>query len=386
MAPSPDLPRPTPARTLPRARTTGRFSRLGPERVDRPASTAGADLATSIEDAVTLRGELRSSGRPTGVTTGDLVTRPYPTDLALGAAARSPARWVWVTERMLVVQWHEPATMAPRTLLWNPSDHALADTTPARQRRPRPGRLGSRVHGTVLGHLRVLGIDPAEVDHIAFPDLQSQDLRRALGTTRPAPDLGASDAPVPGWFPRATLLVHRAEWDALAQLHPLQAPWYQPDAFRDLPADRIELLEGHVQLGPGVALLDTAGRTPGTCSLAVHADVGVWVSSANGVAAESWAPRASRIPGVRRYAVDHGQEVLPHRNTCESAPRRYDAMLVERLVADAAAEVPFPRCLPTAELTADRRAPGLGPTHAYGRIEHGLVRGGALASAEEQRP
>jgi hypothetical protein len=391
-----DRPLP-PGRELPDVEPSDDFASIGPlNRLrgvgrGRPLGPLppGAELAAFVEATPDLKRDLVASGRPSGVATCDLVTLPYPTEFGLWRAARSPAPFLWITNRMLVVQWEEddPASDPPatrrRTLLWEPSDHERGDRTPyfarLEARNPLPSRLFATVHGTVLGHLRSLGIDPADVDYLAFDHLHTQDVRRLLGTTRPAPDLGSPEGPLEGWFPNATLLVHRREWETLRHLHPLQAPWYQPETYADLPADRLALLDEDVLLGPGVALIATPGHTAGNVSLALHTDGGVWTSSENGVAAESWAPRASRIPGVRAFAVEWAQEVVLNANTLEFASWQYDSMIVERLLADASPDAPFPQCFPSSELTPHRLAPGVRPTHVHGSIAHGLVRGGRLA-------
>ena len=36
-------------------------------------------------------------------------------------------------------------------------------------------------------------------------------------------------------FPNAKVIVQRDELTAMAELHPLQRPWYQPAAYRDVP-------------------------------------------------------------------------------------------------------------------------------------------------------
>ncbi len=361
---------------------TDRFPRL--ERGDGHTSL--------LEAAGALRDGLLASGRPSGVATGDLVTYPYPTSFGLWRAARSPAPMLWLTARMLVVQWDEPVRrrrrgpdgqLGPstrrRTLLWGAGDHERAVSTPfavrLRARLALPDRLVLTTRGTVLGHLRALGIDPLDVDYVAFDTLQVRDVRRLLGTTRPAPDLDAPDAPLRGWFPNASLVVSVAEWAALHALHPIQAAWYEPATFAALDPDRITPVSGDVLLGPGVALLATPGHTAGSVSLALNTDDGIWVSSSNGIAADAYAPRVSRIPGLRRYAEDWGQEVVLNGNTPEFAARHYDAMLLERAVADPAGDAPVPRCFPTAELTASPLAPGLAPTHVHGAVTSGTVRG-----------
>lgn len=354
--------------------------------VDDTASPAGLRLHGLVQAAPELVAEVRDSGRPTGVTTCELRTAPETRRRALGAAVRSPAPSVWLTHRMLVVQWDEPAKEGTRrrTLLWCPSDHE-ATAGPAAGRRdptwPLPAARLSRVRGTVLGHLRALGIAPDQVDLLAFDQLQGQDLRRLVGTRAAAPDLGAVDGPLPAWFPRATLLVDPHEWAAVAAPHPLQALWYRTTTFSDLRADRIAVVEGDVLLGPGVALVRTPGRTAGTRSLLLATDDGPWVISGNGVAADAWAPRASQLPGARRHAVAYGQEVLARSAAAAADARQYDAMALERALAGPLPDAPFPRCFPVDELTPHPLAPGLRPTHRLRRLEHGLVRGGPVTTS-----
>ncbi len=274
-----------------------------------------------------------------------------------------------------------------RTLLWGAFDRKGAATTPAALRLgPRaavPDRFLTTTHGSVRGHLRALGIDPADVDYVASDHLQAQDLRRVLGTTRPAPDLGSPDDPLTGWFPNASLVTSQREWSSLDQLHPLQAPWYQPDTFASLDPARVALVEGDVQLGPGVALVATPGHTAGTVSLVLHTEEGMWVSSGNGIAAECYAPRVSRIAGLRRHAVEWGHEVVLNANTPERVGDHYDAMILERCLADPSPEAPFPRVLPLSELTASRLAPGLAPTFVHGAIASGAIRGGSVETRSE---
>jgi hypothetical protein len=375
---------------LPRPAVTDRFAPIGPMgRVratvaDAPARTA---LATVLEAAPDLKRDIVATGRVAGVTTGDLTTFAYPTAIAFRGAARSPAPLLWLTARFLVVQWEEPVrrrgrvgATRRRTLLWGAVDGSDGTTTPvpSRARAALPGRLLIRSHGSVAGHLRALGIDPAQVDLVGSDHLQGRDLRRALGTTRPAPDLGAPDAPLTGRFPNARLVTSRREWASLAGLHPLQAPWYRPGTFADLDPDRVLLTDGDVTLGPGVALVENPGHTAGTQSLVLHTDDGVWTSSTNAVAAECYVPRASRIPGLRSHAVTWGHEVIPNANTPERLGDHHDAMLLERALADPAADAPVPRCFPLAELTASRLAPALAPTAVHGGIESGTVRGGPV--------
>ena len=340
-------------------------------------ATAGARLARLRAAAPQLAADIVASGQPSGVTTGDLSLRGHPAEAALDGAPRSPAPVVWLTHRMLVVQWDDDGHT--RTLLWCPTDEVATARPGDVPRRLRRG--GDRRLGTVLGHVRALGIDPAHVDLLAFPDLRGQDVRRWLGTTRPAPDLGSPDEPLTPHFPSAHLAVARAEWEALDQPHPLERAAYRSEAFRDLPGERVVGLDGDVLLGPGVALVATPGRTAGTTSLVLHTEGGLWVASANGVAADCWAPRASRIPGLRHHAVERARDVIPHRTAGGDATAQHDAMVVERLLAAPRDEAPFPRCYPAAELTRDRRAPGIRPSTGATRLTHGLVRGDRVLAA-----
>ena len=73
------------------------------------------------------------------------------------------------------------------------------------------------------------------------------------------------------------------------------------DGVLHVPADRIIACEGDLLLGKGVALVRTPCHTVGNWSLALHTDNGVWTVSENGVSADSYAPEASEIAGLRRY-------------------------------------------------------------------------------------
>jgi hypothetical protein len=341
----------------------------------------GAELGAIREAAPEVRRVLQESGTPEAVTTCDLITLPYPTRFGLFRAGRSPAPFLWFTNRMLVIQWTDPDG-TPRTLLWEPSDHERGEFTPyyagLTERMPIPHglskRLLSRTHGTVLGHLRALGIDPADVDYLAFDHLHTQDVRRHLGTRRPAPDLGSPDEPLGGWFPNAKLITQVHEWETIRNIHPLQAPWYQPETYDDLRPESLLFIDGDVLVGPGVGFLFTPGHTAGNMSLVLHTDEGIWVSSENGIAAESWMPGASRIPGVCGWAREWGHEVILNANTLEFTAWQYDSMVAERLVADPTPDGDFRQTFPSSELTGHPFSPLTKPTYVHGAIRHGSVR------------
>lgn len=322
------------------------------------------------------REDLVASGRPDTVSTHDLVTLPYPTAFGLFRAALSPAPYLAITNRMLVVRWQEDGTT--RTLLFEPSDIDLGANTPyfadllaqAGKAAGLVDRLTLTRHRTVEQHLAALGIAPEEVDYLVFDHLHTQDVRRWVGTTTPQPDL-SHDAPVPALFPRAKLLVQRDELDAMVDLHPLQRPWYQPETFRDLTPGAVLAVDGDLLLGPGVALMATPGHTLGNQSLVLHTSSGVWASSENAISAECLAPQHSRIPGVARYAAKWGQEVVLNSNTPEHLATQYESMLKEKAVVDPSADERFPQFLPSSELTPVWWSPGTRPTVVQGAVTHG---------------
>jgi hypothetical protein len=326
-----------------------------------------------------FRRELIASGKPEWVQTFPLVSLPYPTQFGLFRAAWSPSPFLILTNRMTIVRWRD-ASGRRRTLLFDPTDVALAENTPffAMLREAVPAFLRTvlvRRHGTVEGHLAALGIAPEEVDYLSFDHLHTQDVRRWIGTTRPQPDL-SPHAPVAPLFPNAKLIVQRAELELVRHLHPVQAPWYQPATFEALRTEAILEIDGDYLLGPGVALIRTPGHTSGNHTLVLHTDSGVWALSENVVAAECMTPEHSRIPGVRRSAARMGWEVVLNGNTLEETARQYNSAIKEKSIVDRSArDSRFLQFFPTSELTASWACPAVAPTFTHGEISHGrLVR------------
>ncbi len=334
----------------------------------------GAQLRLARQLAVAFRDEFAGSGEPDDVSTFDLVTLPYPVRFGLWRAARTPVPFLNITNRMLVVRWTEDDGRR-RTLLFEPSDTELGVNTPyfAALAAKTPDivfRHLATSHGTVPEHLAAAGIKPEEVDYLAFDHLHTQDVRRWIGTSAPQPDLGGGE-PLAPLFPNARLIVQRDELTALADLHPLQQPWYQPDTYRSLRPEGLAVIDGDVLLGPGVALLRTPGHTAGNQTLVVNTATGVWASSENVIAAECLTPEHSRIPGLARWAQQWGQEVVLNANTIEDTARQYTSIVIEKTLVDRAqADERFLQFLPSSELTANRLAPGTAPTFSHGGIAH----------------
>lgn len=341
-------------------------------RIDRTAPY-GAQLRQVRTAARDFRAAFAATGTPDSVTTHDLVSLPYPTSFGLFRSALTPAPYLCITNRMLVVRWAEGDRT--RTLLFEPSDHELGEGTSyfARVHDETPSFVEDRVvtrHATVVQHLAVLGIAPEDVDYLAFDHLHTQDVRRWVGTTTPQPDL-SPDAPVAPLFPNARLVVQRCELEAMRDLHPLQQQWYQPETFADLRPEALAALDGDVLLGPGVALIATPGHTVGNQSLLLNTSTGIWAVSENALAAECLVPEHSRIPGVRRSSVRWGREVVLNSNTPEALADQYGSIVLEKSLVDAAQADPrFPQFLPSSEMTPARWAVGANPTFTHRAITH----------------
>ncbi|MCW2598650.1 MAG: hypothetical protein JWM02_479 [Frankiales bacterium] len=329
----------------------------------------GVQLRQVRQAAAAFRTDFLSTGTPTSVVTKDLITLPYPTRFGLWRAALTPSPYLSITNRMLVVRWDEQGTT--RTLVFEPSDHELGENTPyfARLNAQTPAAVQKRIitrHATVLDNLRALGIAPEEVDYLAFDHLHTQDVRRWIGTTTPQADVPWEPA-----FPNARLVAQREELEAMADLHPLQLPWYQPETYRDLRPDAIAAIDGDVLLGPGVALIATPGHTLGNQSLVLSTSDGIWAVSEDIIAVECMAPEYSRIPGVAKHARTWGREAILNTNTPEALADQYNSVLKEKSIVDRSqCDSRFPQFLPSSELTPSPYFPGTKPTFTHGSITH----------------
>ncbi len=333
----------------------------------------GAKLEWIRSRADDFRRDFASSGTPDRITTCDLVTLPYPTRFGLFRAALTPAPFLTITNRMLVIRWTETDGRT-RTLLFEPSDVELGRNTPyfAALARKTPSvleRLLVTSNPTVGDHLARLGIRPEEVDYLLFDHLHTQDLRRWLGTTEDQPDLGG---PVTPFFPNARLIVQRDEIAGMRTLHPLQRPWYQAEHFAHLRTEAILAVDGGVLLGPGVAVIPTPGHVFGNQTLMLNTDTGIWASSENAIAAECLTPEHSKLPGVRGWARDWQQEVVLNANSLETTADQYNSLILEKCVVDRSqADSRFLQFFPSSELTAHWISPGTRPTFTHKAITHG---------------
>ncbi|GAC1412966.1 MAG: hypothetical protein NVSMB57_08460 [Actinomycetota bacterium] len=341
-------------------------------------TTPASALARIRDDAPAFKEWFRSTGTVTGFAARSLVTLPYPKHFGLWDACSLPIPYVWMTNRMFIVQWRDGAGRV-RTLLAEPSDYELGIDTPyiahAVKRVPGADRTFTR-HGTALTHLAALGIEPHQVDYVTFDHLHTQDIRRITGTYDAAPDLGFHDRPVPPMFPNAKLLVQRSELAHVREVHPFQARFHQSETYRDIRVDSIVEIDGDVLVAPGLALLRTPGHTFGNHTIVVNTGEGILTSSENGIAVECYAPHLSRIPGVAKWARTWGFEVIMNFNTPEFASWQYNSMVKEKLIADPIPAHPsLPQVFPSSQLTRHPLAPGIRPIFEHRDVTIGTVTG-----------
>ncbi len=338
-------------------------------RGDRPAAIR--------EAAAEFRARFATpENRVHAVRTVDIGSAGYPLRFAFGGAAKGPNPYVNIINRLQVVQF-EDFDGQLRTLAYEPTVPAGPAEAPFYAQQIE--RLGEFLSYKVLAKiwnqpdqaLAKAGLRPEDVDYVSFDHLHVQDLRFVLGTTEP---IEGEQAPRPPMFPNATLIAQRSEWDTFASLHPMQWAWYVEDGIKDLITENVVLVEGDVELGKGVALVSTPGHTDGNHSLCINTPDGVWVSSENGVAADSWHPHLSKIPGVRRTAEFFGREVILNSNTLEDSIDQYDSMIKEKALADPHQRDPrFLQVFPSSEMADWRRQWPVVPTFWYGGINYGAV-------------
>lgn len=319
-----------------------------------------------------LREKILVGGAAQSVRTADIATFPYPTRYALQGAASSIAPYVFMRNRMHLVQVRSHGRTV--SVLVNPTDAPRSARAPFFARmEERYGKLTKRLlssmHAPISESLRAWGIAPEAIDYVTFDHLHVQDVRGLL-----APEAPGQRA----FLPNARLLAQRAELDTLAGLHPLQVEWYIPECLAGVPADRIVALEGDYAIGGGLALVRTPGHTGGNHSIAVVTDRGAWTISENGVCVDSYAPAVSGIRGIARYARDTGVEVILNANTREGSLDQYTSMVLERTLADAVPDRPeLPQHFCSSELVSHPLAPGLAPTYTHGAITFGEVASGS---------
>jgi hypothetical protein len=336
---------------------------------------AGARLEAVRRAGRKLRDRILASGAARCVRTVDLATFPYPTRYALQGVARSPAPYVFMRNRMQLVQTIGGGRLI--TVLVNPTDPDRSAAAPYFTRlEQRYGALTRRalstIHARIPDTLAAWNVAPEAIDYITFDHLHVQDVR---GLLAPGPSGRA-------FLPNAKLLAQRAELDTLAALHPLQVEWYIAQCLDGVPTDRIVGLDGDYTLGDGLAIVRTPGHTWGNHTIVVVTDRGAWTISENGVCVDAYAPGVSHLRGLARHARDTGAEVILNANTREGSLDQYTSMVLEKTLADGVPDRPeFPQHFSSSEMVPHVLTPALSPTYTHGAITHGEVIRGAPAAA-----
>jgi hypothetical protein len=342
----------------------------------RREANPGVRLEALRKGARELREELKEAGSAVSVRTRALVTFPYPTKHGFSGAARSPAPYVMLRNRMQLVQVDSDDGLI--NILVNPSDPERSQHAPffAQQIEKLGDFLAKRVfasfHGTVADALSEWDVSPADIDYITFDHMHVQDVRGLLGTTAAEP---GNSEPTKALLPNAKLIIQKDELRTFECLHPMQSYWYVRDGVRDVAEQKLLVVDGDYAIGTGFALVRTPGHTDGNHTPVVVTGSGVWTISENGVAVESYAPECSKIAGLKGYAREANAEVVLNGNTREDSIDQYNSMVLEKTLADPCRERPeFPQHFPSSELVASKLAPGLSPTFSHGSITHGTLR------------
>ncbi len=355
----------------------------GPERIadlDQAWREAhpGAQLRAVRRGAEQLRERFAAGPRCVSVRTMPLTNLAYPTRYAFWGAALSLAPFVTMTHRCVLVQFFRNGEL--HNLLFNPTDIDGARATPFFARMIE--QLGERVSDLVAKRFEPLeqqlarhGLQPEDIDYVAFDHFHTQDLRGLLGT---------ADGSRPPRFPNAKLLAPKNEWEDWDDLHPLQRAWFVRDGKLGVRTDDVILTEGDLALGDGVMLLRTPGHTSGNQTLFVNTESGVWGISENGTCADNWSPLESRIRGLASTCKKQDLDIVLNANTPELGAIQYTSMLLERTLVDRVRRAPaFVQMFASSEVTPSLLAPGLSPTLVHRAITHGEV---ARPTARAARP
>jgi glyoxylase-like metal-dependent hydrolase (beta-lactamase superfamily II) len=328
----------------------------------------GTQLRAVRRSAEQLRDKFVSGSRCVAVRTLPLTRLAYPTRYAFWAAAITPAPFVIMTHRCVLVQFFQKGDL--KTLLFNPTDVDASRATPffARMIEQLGQGITERIakrYDRIEDQLARLGLTPEDIDYVAFDHFHTQDLRGLLGT---------SDGSRQARFPNAKLLAPKKEWDDWDDLHPVQRAWFVRDGKLGVRAENIVFTDADLMLGDGVMLLRTPGHTSGNQTLFLNTQSGVWGISENGTCADNWSPIDSRIRGLSYMCKKQDLDVVLNANTPELGAMQYTSMILERTVVDRVRRAPaFVQMFPSSEVTPSVLAPGVTPTLIHHEISHGEI-------------
>lgn len=321
------------------------------------------------KSATALREDMLSTDPVIFYRSFSLIRVPYPTRFGFLNATSVASPFFHLLNRVFIIQFKSQEGI--KTLLVSPSDVEANKETPYFKRLADSFGLFkgmalkqiAPVINTVEDCIAQAGLRPEDVDYITYDHLHTQDIRKWFGSNG-----------TPGYFPRAKLLVMRREWESTKALLPPQADWYCPHGIDGVDADKVVLLDDDVMLGEGVALIRTPGHTEGNHSIVAHTPEGLFVTSENGVCADSYAPLLSQIPGLRRYALATGTEVVMNGNTLERGLDQYISMVQEKEIAGKSVRNQgFYNVVCSSEAAYHWAFPGIRPTFSFGDLSFGEI-------------
>lgn len=147
--------------------------------------------------------------------------------------------------------------------------------------------------------------------------------------------------------------------------------WFNK-TMRGVDREVLATFPGDVEVGVGISLLWTPRHTDGNYSLCINTSDGVWISSENGVARDSWQPELSKIPGLKSNCEFYEREVVLKANTLEDSIDQYDSMIKEKEMASYSPQNPeWKQILPSSACAPWMRQWPLNPTMEHGGINYG---------------
>ena len=336
----------------------------------RSVGLPGARIDALMRAGRSLGDELKSGPRVRAVKTFTITPLIYPTRFAFNGVVPLPWPFIVMIHRTLLVQVDTDEGV--KNLLFNPTDPEASQrgtpffckvTASIRRVAPFAESLMKRKNRPLVEQLADVGVTPDDIDVIAFDHFHTQDLRPILGTDTTS-----------GRFPNALLLAPRREWEHWDSLHPMQRAWFVAEGKQGIPTDKVILTDHDLAIAGGALLLQTPGHTVGNQTLFVHGGDGVFGCSENGCSADNWSPRASSIPGMRRYADLYDVDVVLNSNTPELGGEQYASMILERSVVDTVPGRPEQvQMFPSSEVTPSPLAPGVTPKMLFGDRDSGTL-------------
>ncbi|WP_188487899.1 hypothetical protein [Williamsia phyllosphaerae] len=336
----------------------------------------GKRLEAVREAATSYRERFVAQGQVRAIKSFDIAAAPYPQRFAFQGYSVGPNPMISIINRMFVIQF-EGFDGELKTLVWEPTVAAGSAEAPFYAKLENLAgkflshKVFTKYYNDPQGVLPQCGLNNDDVDFLSFDHLHVQDVRMILGSSQVIPGESAPRQPL---FPNAELLVHRKELGTFESPHPLQWSWYVDGGMDGVPIDRVRVFDGDVELGVGVSLLWTPGHTDGNHSLVVNTPDGVWVSSENGMAADSWQPELSKIPGVRRQAAFYNREVVLNANTMEDSLDQYDSMVKEKTMASPSPKDPrWLQIIASSECASWKRQWPVVPTFSHRGLDYGTI-------------